>query len=275
MRDKIKAVFENRPQLRAVFNVYEATLGWNWRTIRQNWRYRAGVAEDGLPIPPVRLIVKVAGTAEIGAFLRAGDWAADSIRGLLNKNGLALEQFEALLDFGCGCGRVIRRWHAMTNVQIHGVDYNPELVHWCGAHLPFARFAVNGLEPPLPYAAGSFDFIYALSVFTHLPETLQQAWLADLARVLKPGGHALLTLHGDYYLPHLTPDERQRYQSGEWVVKYAQVAGTNLCASFCSPAYVTRSMTRSLDLVDFVPQGAKGNPHQDACLLRKPADRAD
>jgi hypothetical protein len=102
---------------------------------------------------------------------------------------------------------------------------------------------------------------------------LQQAWLAELARVLKPGGHVLLTLHGDYYLPQLTSAEQQRYHANDWVVKYAQVAGTNLCAAFCSPDYVSHSMTRSFDLLEYVPQGATGNPHQDAYLLRKAAGR--
>lgn len=274
MRTKLKAMLEDRPQLRTVFNLYETLLGWNWRTIRRNWPYRSGVAPDGLPIPLVRLIAKVAGTAEIEAFLDAGDWAATSIRGLLNKHGLAIERFGSVLDFGCGCGRVIRRWHTLAGVQIHGVDYNPELIHWCREHLPFAHFAVNSLEPPLPYAGETFDFIYALSVFTHLPEALQQAWLIELARVLKPGGYVLLTLHGDYYLPQLTLAEQQRYHAGDWVVKYEQVAGTNLCASFCSPDYVARAMTRQFDLIEGVPQGAKGNPHQDAYLLRKTAKPA-
>ena len=222
--------------------------------------------------PLADALAHLAGTggSDIGAFLNSTYQAADSIRWILEKNGLDIAQFHALLDFGCGCGRVIRRWQALTGVEIHGVDYNPDLIEWCRAHLTFAHFQVNLLEPPLAYADSSFDFIYALSVFTHLPEELQQAWMAELTRVLRPGGYLLLSLHGDYYLPQLTSAERERYHDGKWVVKYEQVAGTNLCAAFCSSAYVKQSLARGVEVIDFVPQGATGNPHQDAYLLRKP-----
>jgi ubiquinone/menaquinone biosynthesis C-methylase UbiE len=69
------------------------------------------------------------------------------------------------------------------------------------AEARFAQFEVNGLAPPLAYEANHFDFIYALSVFTHLPESLQTAWMSELARVLKPGGYLLMTTHRECYLP--------------------------------------------------------------------------
>jgi len=71
---------------------------------------------------------------------------------------------------------------------VHGSDYNPRLVRWCRESLPFADFRVNGLQPPLPYADGELEFVYAISIFTHLTEALQDAWLQELARVLAPGG---------------------------------------------------------------------------------------
>ncbi len=43
---------------------------------------------------------------------------------------------------------------------------------------------------------GSFDLIWAVSVFTHLAETWS-AWLLELHRVLKPGGILLATFMGE------------------------------------------------------------------------------
>ena len=42
-----------------------------------------------------------------------------------------------------------------------------------------------------------FDFIYSISVFTHLPEDMEFAWLNELRRVTKRGGYVLVTTHGE------------------------------------------------------------------------------
>ena len=47
--------------------------------------------------------------------------------------------------------------------------------------------------PPLPFDNEFFDFIFSISVLTHIPEDMQFAWLAELNRVLKVGGTALLS----------------------------------------------------------------------------------
>ena len=71
---------------------------------------------------------------------------------------------DAVLDWGCGCGRVIRQWGQVENTQIYGSDYNPELIAWGRSALPFARLSTNGLAPPLPFPDDSFDFLYGISV---------------------------------------------------------------------------------------------------------------
>ncbi|MGY1688890.1 class I SAM-dependent methyltransferase [Geodermatophilus sp. SYSU D01105] len=50
--------------------------------------------------------------------------------------------------------------------------------------------------PPLPFDDGRFDLVLGYSVFTHLPVDHQDAWLAELRRVTRPGGLLLLTVHG-------------------------------------------------------------------------------
>jgi SAM-dependent methyltransferase len=79
--------------------------------------------------------------------------------------------------------------------QLHGVDIDAEMVDWCTQHIPFATFITGPHEPPLPYAAASFDLIFNHSVFTHIDEDRQDLWLAELQRILAPGGIALLTIH--------------------------------------------------------------------------------
>jgi SAM-dependent methyltransferase len=78
---------------------------------------------------------------------------------------------------------------------LHGVDVDADAIAWCSEQIPFAQFAIGPHEPPLPYDDGAFDLIFNHSVFTHLDEVRQDQWLAELRRVLAPGGIALLTVH--------------------------------------------------------------------------------
>lgn len=228
----------------------------------------AHVADDGLPLPPRDLIVRVAGTADPDWFLHSGRLAAGSLRAALMRHRLAVEDFHALLDFGCGCGRVVRNWRALPSTAVHGSDYNAKAIDWCRRNLTFAQFERNGAEPPLAYADDTFDFVYALSVFTHLPEELQSAWMNELERVVRPRGYVVITTHGAAYAPRLAADERERFSEGELVVRWQQVAGTNLCAAYHPEAYVRERLADRFEVVDFAPEGAKGNPQQDQYLLR-------
>lgn len=243
--------------------------------IRYNWwyrrkRYSSGVAPDGFPIPPTRLVLQVAGTPDIGWFLEGGQLAAQSLIDVLARGGLKMGDFPAILDLGCGCGRVIRHLSTLpSSTRLYGTDYNSELISWCCRHLKFAEFGVNQLNPPLPYATGSFGLVYALSVFTHLPEHLQIPWTEEIKRVLQPGGYLILTLHGDHYFESLAPKEQEIYKANRLVVRDITVAGTNLCAAFHPRTYVKSHMAEGYDLVEFVAEGARGNPYQDLYLLRK------
>jgi SAM-dependent methyltransferase len=249
---------------RPAFRLYETAS--SLRTLGR----RPPTADDGLPVPPPRLIMRVAGTPDPAWFLESGRLAAASIRGALDRAGRPVEELGAILDFGCGCGRVTRRWATLDGVAVHGSDRNAAAIEWCRHNLGFAHFETNGLAPPLPYADGSFDLVYALSVFTHLTEELGLAWAAELERVLRPGGQLLLTTHGDHYRTRLEAAERRRFDAGELVVRRPDAVGTNLCAAFHPPAYVQETLAGRLEPVELVPEGAQGNPHQDLQLLRKP-----
>jgi cyclopropane fatty-acyl-phospholipid synthase-like methyltransferase len=211
----------------------------------------------------------VAGSPEIEVFLDGGRRAAASIRDILRKNGVAIESLDAILDFGCGCGRVLRLWKDLHGVKVHGTDYNTELTSWCERRLPFARIGTNELTPPTGYPAASFDLIYSLSVFTHLPEAAQREWMAEFHRLLRPGGFLLLSLHGAHYLPRLNEQEQRQFLAGDLVTRFDYSAGSNLCSVFHPEPWVRNRLTADFEFVDFIPEGARGNPRQDAWLFRR------
>ncbi len=226
-------------------------------------------APDGLPLPPPDLRVRVVGTTDVKWFLERGQLSEECIRGALIRSGSPLEAHQAILDFGCGCGSILRRWKGL-NARIFGTDISGPAIKWCNENLPFAEVSVNALEPPLVYGDASFDFIYALSVFTHLPVETQMAWRDELRRVMRPGGHLLLTLHGDAFVEQLKPEERSVYDAGGCVVRWAEAAGANLCSTFHSRPFVRDHIAEGWELVEQVPRGAGGHPAHDLVLLRKP-----
>ena len=146
------------------------------------------------------------------------------------------------------------------------------MVAWCNENLAFARVGVNNVAPPLPYANGSFDFVYAFSVMTHLPENLQHVWIDECLRALRPGGRLLFSALGEYYLTRerLTESERQAFLDGKLVVLYEDAPGTSLCSAYHPHEYVRRELAHGLELISFLPAADIGR--HDLYLFRKPVE---
>jgi hypothetical protein len=53
------------------------------------------------------------------------------------------------------------------------------------------------------------------------------------------------------------------------VTKHEEAGGTNRCGVYFSDEYIRTCFADGFRVLDFVPQGAKGNPHQDLVLLQK------
>ena len=234
---------------------------------------------DGLPLPPVDMIRMTSGLyrrasdpeAIYRRFEATGAESAAFIRDKLSDNGVAMEQLGSLLDFGCGCARVVRHWSDLPGA-VHGSDYNPNLMRWCAENLSFAEFLANGAEPPLPYEDDTFDFLYSISIFTHLEEPLQVPWMRELARVARPGGLLLITVSGTDHarsLPGWEDQFREAFEAGRLVVRRPERTGSNACAVFHPPSYVRDTLTRGLEIVDHEGGVAQAG-RQDALLLRKP-----
>jgi len=156
-----------------------------------------------------------------------------------------------------------------SNLALSGCDYNPQLIEWCQTHLLFAKFLVNALGPPLSYADGQFDLVYAFSVFTHLGVEQQRLWLAELGRIIRPGGFFIVSTHGDAYLDKLSSEGRQRYLADEIVITQPGKQGKNDCAAFHPPGAFRSLVGDRFAVLEFVPQGAQGNPVQDLWVCRR------
>jgi SAM-dependent methyltransferase len=243
--------------VRPAYRLYE-----RYRALRGARHDTTTVTGDGLPLPPALLRVRVTASPEPDEFLRSGKEGAELIRRTVaNHVGSGIESLGALLDFGCGCGRVARYWARLDGPDVFGCDYNPELVAWCRENLPFMQADVNGLSPPLPHPAERFDLVYAISVFTHLSERMQHEWMAEMRRVLRPGGLLFFTTHGDRYAEALTKPGGpglDDYRAGRLVVTDEEVEGLNLCAAFHPYRWVVDEMLTGFELLEHSPEGAWG-----------------
>ena len=235
----------------------------------RNARFRNSNAPNGPPLPAPRMVYLVTGQFSLEPFLVNGSLGAQCIQNILTKNGLNIREFNSILDFGCGCGRVLRHLSGLKNSRLYGTDYNPYPIPWCRKAFPSAEFSVNYVQTPLDYEESQFDFIYTISVFTHLSVMSQQFWIGELLRVLKPGGYLYLTVHGESYFPRLTLRQQESFKAGQAVVVGESFNGKNVCSAYHAEVYVREVLAKDFHVMDFIPLGAK-DANQDVFLLKKP-----
>jgi SAM-dependent methyltransferase len=147
------------------------------------------------PIPPAEIRYRIASRDYSETeYLTHGQSLCEGFMQEMHMYGV---QPKRILDFGCGCGRIIRHFIARGDIECHGTDADAVGVQWCRDNLPGGAFAVNDRLPPLPYRKRMFDFIYAHSVFTHIDLSSQVAWLREFRRVTVPGGLVRITTMGE------------------------------------------------------------------------------
>jgi SAM-dependent methyltransferase len=196
-----------------------------------------------------------------------------------------------VLDFACGCGRLSRYLAMHREVEAYGTDVNPDLVAWCQAQLPGVRTLANPVAPPMSIRPDFFDLVFALSLFSHLPERRALDWLADVARVMVPGGLLIATTHGvptleiirDSPVHHSMfdldtaevealmarlPREGFIYRPYSADTLRVAKAGQEYSNAFIHPDHIARTWnTDLLELVEHIPGGLRG--WQDCVVLRR------
>lgn len=150
-------------------------------------------------LPSDDLMFRIAGTADSTWFWKSGQISIDQFNSILGHLGKSFTDFPRALDFGCGCGRIeLHLQDAARAMELYAVDIDREAIAWAKEHAAWAEFSVNQEMPPLEFPDEYFDLIFNHSVFTHLDEQYQDAWLVELERVTKPGGLLILSVSGDY-----------------------------------------------------------------------------
>lgn len=232
----------------------------------------AAVVSDH-PLPPGTLRYRVHGDHELASFVAVGERCAADVLVALNAVGDDLRSSHSVLDFGCGCGRVAV-WlneHISEDARFVGVDVDPELVEWCQRNLAFGTFREISPLPPLPFGEGCFDLVLAISVFTHLDEARQMAWLAELHRILGAGKLLVASFDNGERTESLDARERRRLDEHGYVFGQTEtwrgIFPDWYGSAFHSRRYVERMFGLCFEIAAYLERGL--NDHHDLAVLRR------
>jgi len=108
-----------------------------------------------------------------------------------------------VLEVGCGTGLVTAEL-VKLGVDVSGLDLSPGMLEVARRHLPDVRFEVGSMLE-LPHPDGFFGGVAAWYSTIHVPDDLLPSALAELARILRPGGYLSLAFQsGDQPPRHMT-----------------------------------------------------------------------
>lgn len=266
------------------------------RLKRHTWAYQSARKlrmAMGRAVPP-RKLEGLDGRVHFNDFMLVDDspegvetyrTRALNVIGLIDRSleaaGRSVGDVRRWLDFGCGYGRVLRFLVQRVDPdRVYASDVIDEGVEFCasefGVHPLHSTAALRDLD------LGRFDFLYAISVLTHLDEENETAMMEFLHRSLEPGGIALFTTHGQWSLDHLDfygeiyvemHDDlaRRVRERGLAYVPYHHYAGDDYGMTWHSAEYVQSRMAElhgdSMRLLFFEPHGL--DHHQDVFAYQR------
>lgn len=206
-------------------------------------------------------------------YMEDGKLTASEILNTVKKH---LPTAPQILDWGCGPARITRHIQGLLpNAQVYGTDTNADTIAWNELHFNSISFVPQKQTPPLPFTDQQFDLIIGFSVLTHIPANMQEKWMNELYRILKPGGIIWLTTHGQYYIQKLSNHTKQAITNqGIYNTPYPQ-SGHRMMSTYHDPAYFKKILAEKFELLSFFDGEnfpAKAG-RQDLWVGRKMADR--
>lgn len=190
------------------------------------------------------------------------------------QNHKTLAETHHILDWGCGCGRVIRPLLRFVAAEkIDGCDIDAAAIHWDKDNIPGPTFTRIEPYPPTPYPDSYFDLVYGISVMTHLDEKTQLQWLEELRRITAPGAIIALSVIGENLratnMPASLAEEFAAKGFAAFVPGYS-AEHTEFShrdyyqEAYHTVSYIAETWSRYFDVLQYVE-----TKHQDVVILRR------
>ncbi|MBL7213243.1 MAG: class I SAM-dependent methyltransferase [Desulfobacteraceae bacterium] len=227
----------------------------------ESWLKRINRDLIDIPVPSADLVYLTQGIHGSEAYQNSIIPGICNMKRYLASSGIEIDSLQSILDFGCGTGRLIVGWH-LDNPErrLYGCDINEELLAWARDNLP-QRITWNqsSMTPPLPYPSKSFDFIYLVSVFTHLSLDSQYLWIEELKRVIRPFGHILLTLQGEIYVRVFYLQRAEEFSKTGYLEMANADEGSNSFATYHGFEFI-KELFSDFEILGYYPRGSINYP---------------
>jgi len=127
-------------------------------------------------------------------YFEDGNRSAKKFVRLLREN-LDLDRNLDVLEFASGYGCVSRHLVKERDINLWSCDIHSPAVDFLRDSIGVCALQSASL-PEMLVLPGSFDAVFALSFFSHMPITTWCRWLVRLAQAVRPGGLLIFTTHG-------------------------------------------------------------------------------
>lgn len=230
-------------------------------------------ASDSFPSPPEEQLQRIGPMGEvdpIAVYERTGRAHRELIEESMPE-GWNWEG-KRVLDFGCGVGRVIRQFAPEAEqAEFWGCDLDRPSIEWLQESLsPPFHFFESEEQASLPQKDGTFDLIYAFSVYTHFTDNWA-GWLLEHHRVLKPGGLLFVTFLGPAMTKPLIDEQWDEDRIGMNVLLHGNPWKFGGPVAFNSSWWIRAHWGRAFEIVELRPEitNQPGGSHGCAVLRKK------
>ena len=215
-------------------------------------------------LPGTEEIRRVTGPVGLSRFALGGATVYSKVERISTRYlGKSLDQLTRILDWGCGCARVIRFAPERVRRKIIGIDIDRHNVDWCRANYDDVEVLAIEPDPPTPFEDAKFDLIYGQSVFTHLTEDSQFEWLSEHRRLLKPRGICAVTIASELGWSVMLQEQRDSYQYADYLNRGIRDSGwLDIGVDHAKPGYyrntwhttdyVVRRWSEYFDILDII-----------------------